>query len=308
MRRLITLALFAVLLAVASPPAWAQIDSREGIALENEILELRQQLQQMQQQLQGLTQLQASTGQVPAPQPEGEGQAPPQQSGSAAPQSDVVAQLLVRVSSLEEQVRTLQGKLDDLTNTEQRTHDDLAKQIGDLAFKVNGATTTPGATDGTPAALPAAGAPNSVDSVPGELTPSPPPPPPPPVHHTPEQALKIGQAALARRDYDAAAAAAQEVLGLGHGPRFADAQYLLAHAEAGKHDYKTAAASFYAVYKAGPHSPRGAESLIGVANAFLGMGDKPHACETMVKFGVEFPRPDSALRGAAASVRKRTGC
>jgi TolA-binding protein len=302
MRRVITSAIFAALLAGASPAARAQIDSREGIALENEILELRQQLQQVQQQLQGLTQLQAGTTQVAPPQPEGEGQAPPAQASTAAP-NEVVAQLLVRVSTLEEQVRTLQGKVDDLSNTEQRNHDDLAKQISDLAFKVGSAGATPETSGG------AAGAPTSVDAVPGGLTPTPAPPPPAaPVHHTPEQALKLGQAALARRDYDSAAAAAQEVLGLGHGPRFADAQYLLAHAEAGKHDYKTAAASYYAVYKANPRSPRGAESLIGVANAFLGMGDKPHACETMVKFGAEFPHPDSSLRGAATSVRKRAGC
>lgn len=302
MRHPIITALFTAML-VSAPPARAQMESREGIALENEILELRQQLQQMQQQMQGLTQLQAGTGQVPAPLPEGEGQAPPPPAAAGAP-NDVVAQLLVRVSTLEEQVRTLQGKLDDLSNTAQRNHDDLAKQIGDLAFKVNPAGATPDPSGGTPAA----GAPTSVDAVPGELKPVLAPPPPPTAHHTPEQSLKIGQAALARRDYDAAAAAAQEVLGLGHGPRFADAQYLLAHAEAGKHDYKTAAASYYAVYKAGPRSPRGAESLIGVANAFLGMGDKPHACETMIKFGAEFPRPDSGLRTAAATVRKRAGC
>jgi TolA-binding protein len=306
MRRLITSALFAALLAGAAP-AHAQIDSREGIALENEILELRQQLQQMQQQLQGLTQLQAGTGQVPAPLPEGEVQPPPQPAANGAP-NDIVAQLTVRVSALEEQVRTLQGKLDDLSNTEQHNHDDLAKQIGDLAFKLNPSAATPGASGDASSAPPAAGAPTSVDAVPGNLTPTPAPPPPAAVHHTPEQSLKLGQAALARRDYDAAAAAAQEVLGLGHGPRFADAQYLLAHAEAGKHDYKTAAASYYAVYKASPRSPRGAESLIGVANAFLGMGDKPHACETMIKFGAEFPHPDTSLRTAAASVRKRAGC
>jgi TolA-binding protein len=298
-----TILILSFCLPVATS-AWAQVESREGIALENEILELRQQLQQVQAQMQGLQQLQVQAGppQVAAPVPEGEGQPPPPVA-SGAP-TDVVAQLLVRISALEEQVRALQGRVDELSNTQQHDHDDLAKQIGDLAFKLNGAA--PGGTN--PGAPANAGPAGTVETVPGDLAPAPPPPSPPPARRTPEQALKLGQAALARRDYDAAAAAAQEVLSAGRGPRTADAQYLLAHAEAGKHDYKAAAASYYAVYKASPRSVRAAESLIGVANAFLGLGDKPHACETMVKFGAEYPHPDAALHGAAASVRKRAGC
>ena len=36
-------------LLMASAPAWAQMDSRDAIALQNQILELRQQVQAMQQ-------------------------------------------------------------------------------------------------------------------------------------------------------------------------------------------------------------------------------------------------------------------
>ncbi len=309
MRRLILRAALAAVLGLAGVQARAQsqVDSREGIALENEILELRQQLQQTQQQMAGLQQLQAQAGGAAVPAPVPEGEAPPPVAAAGAAPSDVVAQLLVRVSALEEQVRTLKGSVDELSNTQQRDHDDLTKQIGDLAFKVNPGAAAPGAG---PAPAPDAGAAGEpgTSSVPADMFPTAPAPAPPAPHRTPEQMLKLGQAALARRDYDAAASAAEGVLALGPGPRAADAQYLLAHAEAGKHDYKTAAASYFAVYKASPRSTRGAESLIGVANAFLGMGDKPHACQTLVKFGAEFPHPDAALRGAAVSVRKRAGC
>jgi TolA-binding protein len=291
-------AFFALLLHAL--PAHAQIESREGIALENEILELRQQVQTTQQQLQGLQQLgsQASAPQLPPPVPQGGGDQ------TAVAPNDMVAQLVVRVSALEEQMRTLQGHLDDLTNTEKRDHDDLAKQIGDLAFKLNGGA-APSATQPDPPA-----APSGVEGVPDDLSPPPEPAPKPaaPEHRTAEQTLKLGSAALARRDYAAAAAAAQEVLAAGRGPRTPDAQFLLARAQAGKHDYKAAAAAYYAVYKSAPKSPRGAESLIGVANAFLGMGDKTHACQAAAKFGAEFPRPDAGLRGQATSVRKRAGC
>jgi TolA-binding protein len=312
MQRLIVSALLVMVLAAGpATRAVAQIDSREGIALDNEILELRQHVQQLEQQMSGLQQLQTQAGLTPAPAPvpmapvDGQGEAAP------APPSDAVAQLVVRVSALEEEMRTLKGRVDELANTEQHDHDDLSKQIGDLAFKINPAAGTPSAAPGM--APPNEGAPGE-EPPPGYLVPTPAPPiatiapPPAPAHHTPEQSLKLGQAALARRDYDAAAAAAQEVIAAGHGPRTADAEYLLAHAEAGKHNYKAAAAAYYAAYKSSPHSLRAAASLIGVANTFLDMGDKPHACETLVKLGAEYPHPDGILRTEAASVRKRGGC
>jgi len=293
--KLTTLAAACLLFAT---DAAAQIDSREGIALQNQILELRQQLQSLQQ-------LQVQAGGPPPPAAPVDNQATPYAGapqGQSPGSGDVVAQLLVRVSSLEEEVRTLRGRVDDLANQQQRDHDDLAKQIGDLAFKLNqsaaGAAPPPGA--------PAADGTMSVPAVSGDT-----PPPalaPPAPRRTAEQALKIGGAALARRDYPAAQAAAQEVLALGRGPRAADAQLLMARAQSGQHDYKGAAASYYLVYKAAPRSPRGGDALIGVANALTGMGDSKTACATLVKFGAEFPHQDTAQRQAAAAARKRARC
>jgi TolA-binding protein len=284
--------------AMLAGPALAQIDSREGIALQNQILELRQELQNLQQ-------LQSQTGGAPpmqAPVPD-EGGAP--SVGAGAP-NDVAAQLVVRVSALEEQMRSLQGRVEELSNTEQRDHDDLAKQIGDLAFKLGqgGAAPAPGAPQGGPSPDP--GAPSGPPGM--DLSTPAPPPPPPPVKHTPEQALKQGSAALARRDYPAAEASAREVLALGSGPRAGDARFLLARALAGQHEYKDAGASYFAVYKASPKSPRGAEGLIGVANSLIGLNDNKDACQAVAKFNVEFPHADANLKQAAASARKRASC
>jgi TolA-binding protein len=297
--KLTTLAAAFMLVATS---AAAQIDSREGIALQNQILELRQQMQALQQ-----LQVQAG-GAPPAPAP-APADTPADSSQAGSPgQGDVVAQLLVRVSTLEEEVRTLRGRVEELSNQQQRDHDDITKQIGDLAFKLNQGAA--GATPGAPS--PDAAAPDGTLTVPGDqpLPAAPPAAKPTPAapHRTPEQSLKLGSAALARRDYAAAQAAAQDVLALGRGPRASDAQILLARAQAGQHDYKGAAASYYAVYKAAPKSPRGGDALIGVANAFTGMGDGKHACLTLVKFGAEFPHPDGAQRQAAAGARKRAGC
>src|ERR1700753_2874503 len=91
----------ACLLAAPVAPAHAQVDSREGIALQNEIYQLRQELKSVEDQVGrgGGSNLRA-----PA-------YAPPPQQGS-----DLLAQLLTRVDALEEQVRQLRGRIDETQN------------------------------------------------------------------------------------------------------------------------------------------------------------------------------------------------
>jgi TolA-binding protein len=294
---------------IAPRPALAQIESREGIALQNEILELRQQMANLQQL--GTQAMPPSQSNL-AP-PEQEGGPPPGYAGGAG---DAVAQLTVRVSALEEQVRTLEGRITELENTEHHDHDDLAKQIGDLAFKVGqggpGAPAGNGAAGPGPDTLPAPGMTGTVPSV-GDgamdlSAPRPARPPAIPLHRPPELALKQGSAALARRDYAAAEAAAREVLALGHGAHAADANFLLARAQAGQHQYQQAAATYYSIYKANPRTPRAAESLLGVTNALIGLGDKVPACQALAKLAAEFPHPEAGLRAGEALARKRAGC
>jgi TolA-binding protein len=302
MRRVFVAAGLTVLAAAAvAPRAAAQVDSREGIALQNQILELRQEMQQLQQ-----LQTQATGQPAPVAPPVQESGAPPEQSGG----NDVVASLVVRVSALEEQVRSLQGRISELANTEQHDHDDLAKQIGDLAFKLgqggpsSGGAPAPSGDSGM-GAPPAQGGGMDLGS---QAPPARPAPPVMVTHRTAELALKQGNAALARRDYATAEAAAREVIAVGHGPHGADGQYLLARSQLGQHQYKAAAASYYAVYKASPKSPRGAEGLIGVANALLGLNDNTDACQAVAKFSAEYPKADANLRSAAAGVRRRASC
>jgi hypothetical protein len=79
---------------VIRAPANAQVDSREGIALQNQVYQLRQELRALQDQM-------ASGG--------GGGSRPPVYAPSPQPYggNDLVAQLLTRVDALEEQVRQL---------------------------------------------------------------------------------------------------------------------------------------------------------------------------------------------------------
>src|ERR1700742_2146248 len=91
---------FVMASCLLAGPAVAQVDSREGIALQNQIYQLRQQVQALQDQVaRGGG---GSGNRQPSYPP------PPQQSGG----NDLLAQLLTRVDALEEQVRQLRGRID----------------------------------------------------------------------------------------------------------------------------------------------------------------------------------------------------
>jgi TolA-binding protein len=294
--------IIAVLLLAAAGSARAQMDSREGIALQNEILDLRAQLQQLQQsQGQGGGVQGGYQPSLPPPSPD-------QNSPYAAPNpgasvnSDTAAQLVVRVGSLEDQVRELQGKVDDLTNQLQRQNDALTKQIGDLQFKL-GQGGAPAGGGGQSGDLLTPDAPEAAPRPAPQEKPAAPPPP----RRTAENALREGNAALARRDYAAAAADAREVLD-SHGARSTDAQFLLARAETGLHQYRDAAASYYLAYNREPKASGAPVALLGVANALIEMNDKADACQALAKLGAEFPKMSPTLHAAQASARKRAGC
>lgn len=265
---LLALALLAGL--APAVPARAQMDSREAIALQNQILELRRDLQ-------------AQQAQRGAPPP-----APPSRGGGG---SEIATQLLDRVLQLEDEVRRLRGQVDEQANMSRRQADELAKQISDMNFRLqnSGGTGAPG-----PATIPANPAPNGVT---------------PTGRRPPELAMQEGNAALARRDYAVAEAAAREVLANGRGsPRAGDAQFLLAQALQGKRDFAGAAVAYDDAYNRSRTGSRAPEALLGVANAMAGLNDRAGACGALDKLRAEFPAPRADVREAAAAARGRSGC
>ena len=283
----------AMALLLGSPPARAQFDSREAITLQNEILDLRHQLQSVQR------------GAPPAYQDRSPG------GGGAADQS-LVAQLLDRVSTLEDQVRQLHGRVDELANQQQQQQADFTKQLGDLQFALQngsggrssaptlggqpGASNQMAASSQAPSSLGASG-------VPSYAAPQSASPPP----RTPELALQEANTALTRRDYPAAIAAAREVLAR-RGPRAVDAQFVLAEAEQGQHNYQQAAPDFYDAYNRARTGPRAPDALLGVANSLVALNDKPSACEALNKLRAEFPQARPDIRDAVAEARRRAAC
>lgn len=298
---MIRLAVALALLAVAVP-ARAQVESREGIALQNQILELRRQVQNLQDQM-------SRGGGAPAYS----GRAPSYPSGGG----DLVPQLLSRVETLEEQVRQLRGRVDETQNQVQRQGAELSKKIDDMAFQTQGSGG--GAPPPAPYPPPTPYPPSGSTPPPGSLVLTPPPvapggappavPPAGPVRRTPELAIQEGNAALARRDYASAEQAAREVLSNNRtSPRAYDAQFLLAQALLGQRQFSQAAIAYDDTYnrsRKGAHAP---DALLGLANSLIAINEKKAACDTLVKLRSEYPTPRADLRDPVASAVQRAGC
>jgi TolA-binding protein len=288
--RLVLAGLLATVVLAGAPTVQAQVESREGIALQNQILELRHQLQVLRDQLAAGGGSALGSARQPSP-------SYPPPSGNVA---DVASQLLERVSRLEDEVRTLRGRIDELNNTLQQQNADLTKQIQDLNFKLENAPPGKGATIAPVSPPPAAPA---VTAAPAAAA-----APAAPRHRPPELALQEANAALARRDYSTAEAGAREVLAGPKGPRDIDARFLLARALAGKRDYAGAAVAYDDAYKASRTGPHAQDSLLGLASSLSTLGEKRAACATLDQLKAEFPTPRPDLREQIAGTRQQAGC
>ena len=285
----IAMSLFTAILCVAmlaSTGAVAQVDSREGIALQNQIYQLRQEIQNLRDQVAhggGGSNLAAGRG------------------GAVSPSgNDMVAQLLTRVDTLEDQARQLRGKADELQNQLDRQNAELGKRIDDLAFQMNAHNP---ASLGTPAQ-------------PGDLAATAPVQPPlvaPPLAatprvRTPELAMQEGNAALARRDYPAAEQAAREVVAVKASPRAYDGQFLLAQALFGQRQFSDAAIAYDDTYKRSRKGAHAQDALLGLAKSLAAINEKKAACGTLEKLHAEFPQSRADLRDGIATATQRAAC
>jgi TolA-binding protein len=274
----IFLAALLVLLAVL--PANAQIESREGIALRNQILQVQNEVEQLRREIQsgGANQGSALGGNY--------GQAAPNPASS-----DLVTSLLQEVSSLQDQVRNLRGQVDELTHSVNQQVADIGKKVDDLAFQFQLLQGKAPAAGGPAPALAHKPAATSAGPVP------------------PEVMLRQGQAALARGDYAAAAASAETVLQAdAHSPRAYDAQFLLAEALFGQRQYTRAALAYDDTYNRAPSGSRAQDSLLGLARSLAAINQKPATCAAISKLHQQFPTLRSDISSGAATLAHQTGC
>ena len=270
----------AVSVMAQDAPDSGEISSREAIALQDQIASLRQQLSQVQN----------GTGNLGAP------------SATALPQVSVgdgnlTAQLLERVSALEEQNRQMRGELDQLSNSVRDNQASVSKQISDMQFaSQNGGGSAPAA-----AAAPAKAAQDKAPAAASSDTPEQP--------KTALDALKSGNAALKSGNYTDAESNARFAVKTAHSVSGKmDAQFLLAQSLAGQKQYRQSAVAYYDAYTKAPKSLKAQDSLLGVAASMLALGDKGSACQALDKLKTEFPTPAPRVKTAETTFRSRAAC
>lgn len=272
-------ALLLGLTLLAAHPARAQMDSREGIALQNQILQLRQEMEQLRR---------GGGGSLPPPAPS---------RGASGGGGELIGSLLDRVNTLQDEVSRLRGRVDVLENQNRRLREDFEKYQGDMDFRLGqggGGAAAP-ARPATPPVAPALAPP------PTTATGAPPP-------RTPDRAIAEGNAALGRRDYPAAEAAAREALGSRSGAHAIAAQMLLADALTGKRDFANAAIAYNEAYTRARTGPRAPEALLGLASSFQSLGSKREACDTLNDLRSQFPNLRPPLATQATAARQRSQC
>lgn len=278
----------ALCLLLLAGPAHAQdasVTSREGIALQNQILSLQNQVQQLQASVQ---QVQASGGGGGG----GNSQAPVDNGANGG----LTAQLLQRVSTLEQQVRDLTGQLQQLQNQVDTQNAQLNKQIGDLSFQMQGGAGAAGQAAGAAAggAAAAAASPAAPQAV---------------AAPTPEALMQKGVLALHQGDYKTSEGVAREILVKFHkSPRAYDAQFLLAQSLQGQKRYQEAALAFDDTYNMNHKGSKAPSALLGLATTLSAINQKAAACDTLKTLNAQFPKPPGYLVQPIAAQHKKLGC
>lgn len=262
------------------------ISSREGIALENQILELKQQIAAGQQG-NGNSALAA-----PAPQAGGD-------SGSAS--SALLPNMLQQIQTLTDQVQNLRGRVDTLEHEVATQHDELNQEIGNLKFQLsqNGGA-APGAA-GAAAGGAAAGA----------TAPATSPKPGQAAARAPriEASVTAARRALAAGDYQGATADSRAVIAhQGKGAANGGAELILGEALSHQGDHQGAAIAYDDAYNASRTGPNAPDALLGLAGSLTAIHQNQEACDTLDSLASQFSSPSPSLATRVHLARVRAHC
>lgn len=350
MRRVKLMTLTAAGIALgASLPLAAQaqmVTSREGIALQNEILALKHQIQAMKQQQGGGGTGGSVLGAPPSLKSQG---------GGAGGSNELVPNLLEQVQTLNAQVQDLRGRVDRLEHEVATQSGEINQEIGNLKFQLNQggqggfpAQSGPGAS-GQPTSGPAAPgqatqgqgaagqtmpgqpkatgrpAPGTLGTLPEGAMPKAAPEhqaakkpreaeKPAPAHHEAappraEASLKSARAALAHHDYAAAEAAARAIIAKkGRGADHGAAELVLADSLSHQGRHQEAAIAYDDAYNASHSGPYAPDALLGLANSLSAIHQNQEACDTLDSLQSQFSSPSASLAARIRAARRRAHC
>ncbi|RME64362.1 MAG: tol-pal system protein YbgF, partial [Alphaproteobacteria bacterium] len=228
-------------------------------------------------------------------------------------ETPLLADLQVRLSSLERQLRELTGRVEEQGFQQRQLAEQMARLREDVEFRLGrleaGGAATPG-TAAAPALQPTP--PMQGKAAPPSPSPSLPPSPAPaaePAAETPKSVFDAAFAALRRGDYDAAEQGFNRFLArYKNDPLASNAQYWLGRTYFVRRDYGRAAGAFLAGYQDYPDGEKAADSLLDLGVTLIELDQKADACAAFDQLRQSFPNASERIMQRLASESARAGC
>ncbi len=294
----------ALFVLSAATEAAVQLESREAIALQNQILELRRDLQALQGRL----------------GPGGGAVAPPVAlapavGAGAAPlpgsQQELLARLLERVQALETELRLLRGRSDETQNALRELQATVEKNREDLEFRL---AALEGGRGGSAPQRPAASGAQPALQAPAQqqaALPTPPSAPAQPARpRSQEQILRAAQDALRRQDWATAEREAQAFIATyPRDARVGEAYLIRAEALYGRREFTQAALAYDDARSRVTDRSRRQDVLLGLGRSLAALNERDSACEVFRQLASDFATDMRAdIRDALTRERSRLRC
>ena len=228
-----------------------------------------------------------------------------------------MARLEVRMSQLEQDLRSVTGRMEDVSFQLRKLDDRLDKLAADMEYRLgqvksgDGDTAASiaaggGAVTGTPRAAPPpapdAEAPRSSVPSPAQQTASLPP-------KTPRELYARAFGQLEKRQYEDAAAGFTEFLKANPDDPLADnARYWLGETYYARGQYGRSAELFLDAYEKNKAGPKAPDTLLKLGLSLSGLDKNKEACATFRELNRAFPNAPDAVKERAAQEGKRLGC
>jgi len=274
-----------------------------GLAAPASAQNLEDQVRQLKRDVEDL-QRQVFTGEAPstAPRP-------------AAPAAEGIGPATqVRVDEIEQQLRVLTGKVEELQFSVNRTMQRLDALSGDVELRFQDLTDrldgleSGGAATASTAAEPALEAPTSEDSqtlgtvvVPGGAEEA--------LPETAGESYRRAYGLVIAGRYDQAEAELERYLELfGETDRAANAQYWLAETHYARKQFEDAAREFAAGLQTYPEGAKAADNLLKLGLSLAAMGEKEKACIALGELNVRHPGAAPRILERGSAEQRRLGC
>jgi TolA-binding protein len=229
--------------------------------------------------------------------------APPAASPVAGtPASAPLTDLSDRVAEIERQLRTLTGQVEADQFKLRQLEEAQAKTRADIEFRLNALETgAPRAAAPPPVTAPA------TDSATDAAAPAKPAAKPKAAPATAEAAWKAAYASATAKDWPATEAAMTAFAAdWPKSPQVTRSIYWLGRSHAERDQHAQAARAFLKVYETAPRSPQAPDSLLGLADAMVGLKKPKDACRVLGELDSVYGEKLTDKQKAEAAAQRKT--